>query len=1746
MGGKRTKNNTKPSSSGRSAEMLGSTVPTLFGFTTLDSSKMPVVPSFVQIETHGEDIDPNLDDTFQIVLKKMLKKDPVTKTKALQEFTELIGKSDLEVVKSVLPFWPRLYSNLSTDVEHRVRESAQQAQSAMVTKAGKNIAPFLKQLAPAWISAQYDTYAPAASLAGQSFSSAFPASKLREVFVFCESEILDYYTKNLTVHTAITLSNPKSHSPEECENKYQRVLIASLRGYALYLSKMPEEQLQKSVEKNGLLLDNAKFWAYHKHKTPAVRSAWFEVISALLQYGTFLIEKHQQQITTSVFQFMDETDPTVVTHIWSSIILVQAKIPNWHTYLNFDKAVFPKLSKVLRSGASGNAACIFPHMLPLVSKFTREVLGDRMAKFQTLFFDGINEGLKAVHSSRTDITAISQAYYEVFQYVVIQTVKDDHLQSEEVASFCETMLEAHLVKVIEWCITTESSSGRYIFGNIASLLDYWCQYSASVKIYEQLLAKFWNRLYEVVELSVNNRVENIEQVSQSHVELVQNLKRTSHKRVKFNSGSAERQTSSSEQDQTNRQAEEHAHRFEDQLKTLVYKICRMYIGRITSTRSQALVLQLENLVRQFQCPQLFQFLAGGGEGVKLDGLFETFAGVWLNDERLQSEYIVEIVLVLYKYFPEEERVPMLNKWIKIANKTVQQWLILRALSHPLCQDRNITEFLTQSEVSQNLIQCARAVTQGDTKENMILLHKCFLISDSGDVLIDPATCAKIVETIATPLKNDGEIELKDTCASFLAQIMPVVCGDCRQGELQRRMFAMLFDFSAENSVSDYLSEDTLWEVTTAWQDALSSEDLTLDQELIEQCAEIVNKELKIFSDTEGFNLERFEKLAEVCTKLMMCSTESNKRDEPERCKQIDVIFNSMTEKESSEHRLSKDLLEKLAIYVELLNGGLMAKTGEYCSDLSTDAFTKNLRYLLIRELFCLNVVFKLSCNPKASPAGTNESRMDHDGDQDNEYDDDDAHMDDEENLIHRWSELMYEKVLSVIYAVAIGDTLLYSTNDLDNTVETLIISLQERLAMMMKLVKPATLDTLKQRLFRLANDSGLLWAKSVASLLESNQYSDAESGAVLLYEDASTVANSDDLITYINILQVLSRKMAPKCLPIRPNLFENYFDILVKLAATRSLIENHFTSNYNEVGDRKIIGNTLIVLHEIISKHNSAKCLLYNCDLSQVDAGKLFLDTELANVLTAVMQNFATELDIGKWDFVRIALSSWVLTVSKNHQNFRTNNISIFIAAIFRLFSAVTKFFEEEKIRSSTELLTNVYEEWDNVFAKDVNLVLLKTFINIVKDVDRTRKSDEYLLDAISPHIDSIDFGHVLKANKVDSKITLDDLITFALNNVSHWNARVRISAAAILRKLSAGLIQRDLEQLQRRNETAELQQKNSEEVDDSWHLLQRFKIKVDEFLPALSDFVTEFNYKINETDVVPAVEQLGKDRSVACLLLWDCILEICAKSPSELRSIYASWITRNHYEQVLLPALFKLMPNEILKNPDSGAIYGQTMFAKLEWNQIKSATLKPERYACHLYTQALRFLPAVVRRWWNGLNHRHAAIVGKVTSNCVSSLLCQDEFQSLIERKDKQDNMQIKVHAAARQVMAVYSIDEAKVELHITLPNNFPLGAVTVEGGKQIGGRLQSRQVVMQLSIFLTHQNGSVWDGLSLWKRNLDRKFEGVEECYVCYSVIHQDTCQLPKLSCKTCKKKFHGPCLYRWFSTSNKSTCPICRNIF
>lgn len=149
-------------------------------------------------------------------------------------------------------------------------------------------------------------------------------------------------------------------------------------------------------------------------------------------------------------------------------------------------------------------------------------------------------------------------------------------------------------------------------------------------------------------------------------------------------------------------------------------------------------------------------------------------------------------------------------------------------------------------------------------------------------------------------------------------------------------------------------------------------------------------------------------------------------------------------------------------------------------------------------------------------------------------------------------------------------------------------------------------------------------------------------------------------------------------------------------------------------------------------------------------------------------------------------------------------------------------------------------------------------------------------------------------------------------------------------------------------------------------------------------------------------------------------------------------------------------------------------------------------------------------------------------------------------------------------------------MDLIMTLPPNYPLGTAKIESSNMVVGTSKWRNLLFQICKYLIHQNGTIWDALVIWKNNLDKKFEGVEECYICFSILMGSSFEIPKLCCRTCKKKFHSSCLvsdfscfqlhfyllssihssinyqfcfffqYKWFSTSNNSTCPICRNLF
>lgn len=133
------------------------------------------------------------------------------------------------------------------------------------------------------------------------------------------------------------------------------------------------------------------------------------------------------------------------------------------------------------------------------------------------------------------------------------------------------------------------------------------------------------------------------------------------------------------------------------------------------------------------------------------------------------------------------------------------------------------------------------------------------------------------------------------------------------------------------------------------------------------------------------------------------------------------------------------------------------------------------------------------------------------------------------------------------------------------------------------------------------------------------------------------------------------------------------------------------------------------------------------------------------------------------------------------------------------------------------------------------------------------------------------------------------------------------------------------------------------------------------------------------------------------------------------------------------------------------------------------------------------------------------------------------------------------------REVRATYTFSDVTLEMALRLPETFPLQAVVVEAGARKGmseGRW--RKTVLGMTTTLQMRDGTLGEAVELWRRNLDKTFQGAEECPICYSVLHLATAALPQMQCRTCKNSFHSDCLCKWFTKSNSSACPLCRSAF
>jgi hypothetical protein len=142
-------------------------------------------------------------------------------------------------------------------------------------------------------------------------------------------------------------------------------------------------------------------------------------------------------------------------------------------------------------------------------------------------------------------------------------------------------------------------------------------------------------------------------------------------------------------------------------------------------------------------------------------------------------------------------------------------------------------------------------------------------------------------------------------------------------------------------------------------------------------------------------------------------------------------------------------------------------------------------------------------------------------------------------------------------------------------------------------------------------------------------------------------------------------------------------------------------------------------------------------------------------------------------------------------------------------------------------------------------------------------------------------------------------------------------------------------------------------------------------------------------------------------------------------------------------------------------------------------------------------------------------------------------------------EDLKVSTSHGGKEIKACYTQDEIQIEMVMKLPPSYPLRAVEVECVSKLGvGEAQWRKWLLQMKTLLDSKNGTVAEGIMQWKETLDKHFEGIEECSICYAVVHLSNSTLPKLQCKICDSRYHAACLYKWFTTSGKSNCPMCTN--
>uniref|UniRef100_A0A8C5MB69 E3 ubiquitin-protein ligase listerin n=1 Tax=Leptobrachium leishanense TaxID=445787 RepID=A0A8C5MB69_9ANUR len=1795
MGGKnkqRTKGNVRPSSSGQAAELLAKESGTVPGFIGFGSSQSDL--GYVPAIQGAEEVDSLVDADFRMVLRKLSKRDVTTKLKAMQEFGAMCKEREIKAVRGVLPYWPRNYCKISLDHDRRVREATQQAFEQLILKVKKYLAPHLKSLMGYWLVAQCDTYSPAASAAKVAFEAAFPPHKQPEALAFCKEEILNVLLDNLSKETPDTLSDPQTVPDEERESKYYRVVTCSLLALKKLMCTVPSSETSSLSERIAYLLSQSKFWKYSKHKTPSIRSAFFELMSSLCQHLPAALKPEASRLCPAVLLSIDDSDAVVCPALWEAVLYTVTTIEDCWDHVNARKGVLPKLWAVLREGGRGLATVIFPNLLPFVSRVPVHITDTRLDFYNNLF-DSLVQGLSSERAavSPAECSAIISAYMECLRFAVQENGGDgeDHRKIRQI------LITDQLIPLINSSLKDPKLQNGPFFAQVEETIYFWEKKAESqslgetgTQIHSALLSGFWESLSIVCVAHVDAMEaaeKDLEGVS-GLLHILQNpsvsTKAFKKKKAKIRFADEEEGASgglkpdpppmdSKEEPILEKTRGPDISRLRQEfLDDLVCKLAELSMVYISEQSSKRHLRFLAALLKAFSSTRVFQVLVEQsfdetpsitefpGQAVKIKDdnpavqfLYRKLTG-WLRDGGEEdSDFLVDILYSVLSCIDPTDRKALMDSLTKMDLK----WSVFLHIIQKACSDPTkcslVSDWLAGDVLGAKLISlandlCTSGLTDKTTNAESYCSNKWSLLSlvlsehVKNESLISEKYVERIIDQLhsalskARDLSEAGDVEqsvsfICDVASNFFSSVK-----GCLQMPSAEDLLLTIFQLCAQAPDSTHLSESLLRKLEHTWHCGVKS--LVCHFDSIPRGSAFLNRSAQWVKNqilTNQLSVQSLQSLVSVVDNLHCRILGFGPLAAHLLAEHLTLMMPDAEQWQKMRQCLTNQWLSK-----PLLDGRLSVNSET--SGLDLKAFPKSWlpNHLCTASLLCKTAFHVLENN------AFYEDRV----------------IAAKTNLIV--AEMLYslQWCQELERPPAILTEYREMLRTLDITYERMK-DLSDRL--------PAVLELLYER----SKENGGIWSLSAKKLIQLRSPGREELNRLINSTEGDFPENrcQEPVVFGKSFLITRYFPMTLGNLHTIQSLCMFFCDedkeelVMQCTARLMTCPLSAVSSIDGGVGCLAVINCCLVseavssaeilpvVLKVILEWKNTQEDLfLFSSNLHDASPHLIALNIEIIRFFSLLLENLQSaevSLDEAEWDFVMCSMLSWLEMTCESMPLIHIPLVRLFACTSCNLASRLSGYFQAASATRPENHPANLTTEWNEFFSEGIHSLLLPMLVKMTGEYKAAETSlAGPVLKSLGEALCYVSKDQLLK-HKLPAKFiagqktNLPDSIQSLLNSLAslllYRDRSVQVTVYHMLDKIMADLPAFDDEDL-----------KSYGDEDEEPALSPPAALM--EVLAVLEDLVESILHGVPVGEFV--IIQPLKDEFcfvLGYLLTWKLILTFFKASSSQLRALYSQFLRKNKNLNKLLYNLFKLMPHTpVLPGQASDAATKdlRTFFTEeLHLRVQGAATLHHEipHLACSVYHITLKDLPAMVRLWWNSCEKRIFSVVDKFTTKYVSGVLSSQEITSVHSSTQIFDGMTVKARSATREVVANYSVDDICMELIIQLPQNYPLGSIVVESGRRVGVSVQQwRNWMLQLNTYLTHQNGSIMEGLALWKNNVDKRFEGVEDCMICFSVIHGSNYSLPKKACRTCKKKFHSECLYKWFTSSNKSTCPLCRETF